>query len=72
MSNKSADGGPGAPVAEGGRGYSCIAEIRMIQQLLKGAPETPFMAPGDTVRVEMLDEGGRSIFGAIEQTVSEA
>ena len=69
VSNKGEDGGPGKPVAAGGRGYSCIAEIRMIQQVLDGAPETPFMKPGDSVRMEMLDRSGKSIFGAIEQTV---
>src|SRR5690606_9559390 len=30
ISNQGSDGGPGKPVAEGGAGYSCIAEIRMI------------------------------------------
>ena len=69
VSNKGADGGPGKPVSEGGRGYSCIAEIRMIETIATGAPTTPFMAAGDTVRLEMLDTDGHSIFGAIEQTV---
>ena len=41
----------------------------MIQQVLNGAPQTPFMQAGDTVRVEMLDPDGHSVFGAIEQTV---
>lgn len=72
VSNKGADGGPGAPVADGGRGYSCIAEIRMIEQIRDGAPKTPFLAPGDTVRIDMLDGEGHSVFGAIEQTVIEA
>ncbi|MEL6663523.1 MAG: 2-keto-4-pentenoate hydratase, partial [Pseudomonadota bacterium] len=35
-------------------------------------PETPFMQPGDTVRIEMMDGEGHSIFGAIEQTVEAA
>lgn len=69
VSNKGEDGGPGKTVENGGRGYSCIAEIRMIQQVLNGAPETPFLAPGDVVRIEMLDREGHSIFGAIEQEV---
>jgi fumarylacetoacetate (FAA) hydrolase len=69
VSNKSKDGGPGKPVSEGGLGYSCIAEIRMIETIADGAPKTPFMKPGDTVRMEMLDKAGHSIFGAIEQTV---
>ncbi|WP_373003465.1 fumarylacetoacetate hydrolase family protein [Hyphomonas sp.] len=72
VSNKGKDGGPGKPVSEGGRGYSCIAEIRMIQQLLKKEPLTPFMSPGDVVRIEMLDGAGHSIFGAIEQKVTSA
>lgn len=69
VSNKGADGGPGSPVAEGGAGYSCIAEIRMIETIRDGAPKTPFMQPGDTVRIEMRDASNHSIFGAIEQRV---
>ena len=53
-------------------GSSCLAEVRMIETLDKGAPETPFMRFGDRVRIEMLDASGASIFGAIEQTVIEA
>lgn len=68
VSNK-LEGGPGKPVAEGGAGYSCIAEIRMIETINGGRPTTPFMRFGDTVRIEMKDKGGHSIFGAIEQTV---
>jgi fumarylacetoacetate (FAA) hydrolase len=66
VSNKE-DGGPGRPAAEGGIGYSCIAEQRTVETLVHGAPRTPFMRDGDRVRIEMLDRGGRSIFGAIEQ-----
>jgi fumarylacetoacetate (FAA) hydrolase len=70
VSNRGADGGPGKPVAEGGAGYACIAEQRTVETLLQGAPKTPFMQPGDAVRIEMLDVGGRSLFGAIDQTVA--
>jgi fumarylacetoacetate (FAA) hydrolase len=69
VSNRDADGGPGKPVAEGGLGYSCIAEVRTVETLLRGKPETAFLKHGDTVRIEMLDEKNHSIFGAIEQTV---
>jgi fumarylacetoacetate (FAA) hydrolase len=69
ISNKGADGGPGRPVSEGGAGYSCIAEIRMIEQIASGEAKTRFMEPGDTVRIEMRDGEGHSIFGAIEQRV---
>ena len=69
VSNKGSDGGPGKPVSEGGLGYSCIAEIRMIETIANGSPSTPFMSDGDTVRIEMQDASGQSIFGAIEQKV---
>jgi fumarylacetoacetate (FAA) hydrolase len=69
ISNKGEDGGPGKPVAEGGRGYSCIAEIRMIETIYEGEAKTRFMQAGDTVRLEMKDKDGHSIFGAIEQKV---
>lgn len=69
VSNRGPDGGPGRPIAEGGVGYSCIVEQRMIETLQHGAPRTPFLKAGDTVRIEMLDDSRRSIFGAIEQTV---
>lgn len=72
VSNKDEGGGAGRPVAEGGLGYSCIAEIRMIETIRDGAAKTPFMKPGDTVRIEMCDADGHSIFGAIEQTVETA
>ncbi|MBU4196192.1 MAG: fumarylacetoacetate hydrolase family protein [Alphaproteobacteria bacterium] len=70
VSNRDADGGPGKPVAEGGLGYSCIAEVRTVETLLRGQAETPFLVHGDTVRIEMLDDHHHSIFGAIEQTVA--
>ena len=69
VSNKGEDGGAGKPVSEGGKGYSCIAEIRMIETIADGKPSTPFMKPGDIVRLEMLDDKGHTIFGEIEQTV---
>ncbi|NRA31294.1 MAG: fumarylacetoacetate hydrolase family protein [Parvularculaceae bacterium] len=71
VSNK-LDGGPGKPVAEGGVGYSCIAEIRMIETIASGGPSTSFMKFGDRVGIEMLDEQGQSIFGRIDQTVEKS
>ncbi len=50
-------------------GVSCIAELRAIETLHSGAPQTPFMQFGDTIRIEMLDDSGASVFGAIEQRV---
>ncbi len=69
VSNRDADGGAGKPVSDGGKGYSCIAEIRMIETIANGKPSTEFMKPGDIVRLEMRDAAGHSIFGAIEQEV---
>ncbi len=70
VSNRDNDGGPGKPIAYGGLGYSCLAEVRMVETILHGKPETPFMKRGDTVRISMGDSEGKSIFGAIEQTVT--
>ena len=53
-------------------GYSCIAEVRTVETILRGKAETPFLKHGDTVRIEMLDDHHHSIFGAIEQTVGPA
>lgn len=69
VSNRGADGGPGRPITDGGLGYSCIAEQRTVETLQDGAPRTPFLQPGDRVRIAMHDTEGRSIFGAIDQRV---
>jgi len=69
VSNRDEDGGPGKPVDRGGRGYSCLAEIRTVETLLDGKPATPFLKHGDTVRIWMDDDKGHPIFGVIEQTV---
>jgi fumarylacetoacetate (FAA) hydrolase len=69
VSNRGADGGPGLPIAKGGVGYSCLAEQRVVEQIRDGCVTTPFLKAGDRVRIEMLDEKGASIFGAIDQLV---
>lgn len=69
VSNRDSDGGPGRPAAEGGLGYACIAEQRMAETIRQGEPQTPFLRFGDTVRIEMKDAAGHSIFGAIEQEI---
>lgn len=69
VSNRGPDGGPGRPVADGGVGYSCLAEVRTVETLRDGKATTPFLKFGDRVRVEMFDEQNRSIFGAIDQAV---
>jgi len=69
VSNRDSDGGPGRPVADGGLGYSCIAELRMIETIRGGAPVTPFLKDGDTVRIWMDDTRHHPVFGTIEQSV---
>jgi len=54
------------------RGYSCIAEKRALEMIADSKPSTEFMKYGDRVRIEMFDGAGRSIFGAIDQTVAAA
>ena len=51
------------------KGSSCIAEKRMLEVVEDGKAQTPFMHFGDTIRIEMNNEQGQSIFGAIEQQV---
>lgn len=72
VSNKDGDGGPGKPVAQGGRGYSCIAEQRMIETIESGKPATAFLKHGDRVEIDMRDAKGHSIFGRIDQVVEQA
>lgn len=69
VSNRGPDDGPGKTIAEGGVGYSCLAELRTVETLTAGAPKTPFMRRGDVVRIEMRDVRRHTLFGAIEQTV---
>ena len=53
-------------------GSACIAELRGIEIVDSGQPRTPYMRFGDTVRIEMRDAQGRSIFGAIDQKIVRA
>jgi fumarylacetoacetate (FAA) hydrolase len=50
------------------RGFACLAERRALDAL-EGAVLTPYMKPGDSIRIEAFDESGRSVFGAIDQRV---
>lgn len=70
VSNKF-EGGEGKKIEDGGVGYSCIAEIRMIEKIQTGEFITPFMCFGDTVGIEMNDANGKSIFGRIENHVEK-
>ena len=68
VSNKF-EGGQGKKIEDGGVGYSCIAEIRMIEKIQTGEFKTPFMRFGDDVAIEMNDADGNSIFGRIHNKV---
>ncbi len=57
---------------DAGRGASCLAEKRVLEIIAKGKAETPFMSFGDSIEIEMLDEHGRSIFGAIRQVMKKS
>ena len=72
VSNRGPDGGPGKAIAEGGVGYSCLAEVRTIETILNGKPSTPFLRDGDVVRIQMVDARRHTLFGAIEQRVTAA
>jgi fumarylacetoacetate (FAA) hydrolase len=76
VSNRDSDGSisspMGRPVSEGGRGYACIAEQRLVEAIRSGTPVTPFLKHGDTVRITVKDAKGHNVFGAIEQQVVPA
>lgn len=57
--------------ADRSKGSSCIVEKRMLETIENGKPTTEFMQFGDSVRIEMFDTLGSSIFGAIMQTVQK-
>lgn len=59
----------GSSIENGGVGYCCLAEVRMYETIEQGKPVTPFMQPGDVIRIEMKDESGASIFGVIENKI---
>ena len=51
-------------------GASCLAEQRTVETLRDGKPSTPFLKYGDTLRIEITDQAGASLFGAIEQRIA--
>jgi fumarylacetoacetate (FAA) hydrolase len=68
VSNK-LDGGPGKKIIDGGAGYSCLAELRMIETISSGNAQTAFMSHGDTIEIFMTGSDGHDIFGSIRQQV---
>lgn len=56
------------PLKADGIGFACIAEARTAEKAKYGRARTPFLKPGDRVRIGAIRDG-RSVFGDIEQTV---
>jgi fumarylacetoacetate (FAA) hydrolase len=71
VSNKM-DGGPGKPLSRRAGGILLHRRAARDRDIENGEATTPFLKFGDTIRIEMLDGEGHSIFGAIEQTVQQA
>jgi fumarylacetoacetate (FAA) hydrolase len=57
------------PLKPDGIGFACIAEARTAEKAKYGRARTPFLKPGDRVRIGAVDEKGKSVFGDIDQTV---
>ncbi len=55
--------------ADAAYGFGSIVERRAVETAANGKPTTPYLRPGDRVRIEMRDRQGRSLFGAIDQEV---
>ena len=54
------------------KGASCLAEQHTVETLRDGKASTPFLSFGDTVKIDITDAAGKSIFGSIEQTITRA
>jgi fumarylacetoacetate (FAA) hydrolase len=53
-------------------GAGCLFERRAEEIIEGGEAKTPFLKFGDRVKIDMLDAEGRSVFGAIDQAVTQA
>jgi fumarylacetoacetate (FAA) hydrolase len=58
------------PIKADGIGFACIAEARTAEKAKFGRARTPFLKPGDKVRIKAVNGGGQSVFGDIEQAVA--
>jgi fumarylacetoacetate (FAA) hydrolase len=57
------------PIKRDGIGFACIVEARTVEKLKYGRARTPFLQPGDTVRIGAISPDGTPTFGDIRQTV---
>lgn len=62
----------GLPTKPGGIGFACIAEARTVEKIKYGRARTPFLKPGDAVRIAAIGADGKSAFGDINQVVAVA
>ena len=53
------------------KGSCCLAEVRMLETIANGSATTEFMSFGDRIQIDMLDDNGQSIFGEIDQKVTQ-
>jgi fumarylacetoacetate (FAA) hydrolase len=58
------------PMRREGIGFGCIAEARTVEKQKYGRSRTPFLKPGDRVRIAAIDAAERPAFGTIDQTVA--
>lgn len=58
------------PIKRDGIGFGCIAEARTVEKIKYGKARTPFLKPGDVVRIGAVGVDGQSVFGDIQQRVS--
>jgi fumarylacetoacetate (FAA) hydrolase len=53
-------------------GYACIMEKRLVEQVELGAAKEDFLRFGDSIEIDMFDHQGKSIFGAIRQSLAKS
>ena len=58
------------PIKRDGIGFGCIAEARTVEKIKYGKARTPFLKPGDVVRIGAVGADGQTVFGDIEQRVA--
>ena len=52
------------------RGVTCLQELRALETLAHGAPQTPFLKAGSSVHIEFKLPDGSAPFGSIQQGVT--
>ena len=60
------------PIKRDGIGFACLAEARTVEKLKSGRARTPFLKPGDTLRIGAINAGGQPVFGMMHQTIQLA